>query len=320
MARGEELQLKVLVVGSGPAGRRHVRNALELGHPVALARRVGQPTDALAAELGVPVFSGLEDAAGWSADAVIVANPPAEHLGTARWAVERGCSVLIEKPLAPTPDGVLELVEAADARELVVAVGYNLRFHPALAAIEEAIASGRLGRLLAVRAEVGSYLPDWHPDLDYRVGSAARRDLGGGALLTLSHELDYVLWIAGDVVESVGFAAHVSELELDAEDVAELVLRHASGAISSVHVDLVDRVHHRACRWVGSRGTIEWTGGPVTLAVDGRRETLWADAGYDLVWTYVAELETFLAGRPFPGDAGSDALRVVEIVAGLSRP
>jgi predicted dehydrogenase len=287
---------------------------------VALARRSGHATDGLAAELGVPVFSGLESAAAWRADAVIVANPPVEHLGTARWAIERGYSVLIEKPLAPTPNGVLELLEAADAHGLVVAVGYNLRFHPALAAIEQAIATGRIGRLLTVRAEVGSYLPDWHPELDYRVGSAARGELGGGAALTLSHELDYVLWVAGEVVESVGFAARSSDLELDADDLAELVLRHASGTISSVHADLADRTHHRACRWVGSLGTIAWSvGGPVSLVTDGRRESLWDDEDYDLALTYVAELETFLAGQPFPGNALGDASRALEIIATLER-
>jgi predicted dehydrogenase len=307
-------------VGSGPAGRRHVRNALELGHLVALTRRVAQPTDALAAELGVPVFSGLEDAAGWQADAVIAANPPAAHLATARWAVEHGCSVLIEKPVAPTPDGVRELLEAADARGLVVAVGYNLRFHPALATIEQAIASGRIGRLLAVRAEVGGYLPDWHPELDYRSGSAVRRDLGGGALLTLSHELDYVLWIAGEVVEAVGFAAHVSDLELDADDVADLVLRHAGGALSSVHMDLVDRAHGRRSRWIGTSGTIVWSAdGPVTFAAEDEQETLWSDPEYDLASTYLAELEAFLADRPFPGNALADASRAVEIIAALER-
>jgi predicted dehydrogenase len=274
----------------------------------------------LAAELGVPVFSGLEDAAGWLPEAVIAANPPAEHLGTARWAIENGCSVLIEKPLAPTPDGVLELLEAADARGLVVAVGYNLRFHPALAAIEQAIASGLIGRLLAVRAEVGSYLPDWHPELDYRAGSAARGDLGGGAALTLCHELDYVLWVAGEVVESVGFAVRVSDLGVDGDDVAEIVLRHTSGALSSVHMDLVDRAHGRRSRWIGTSGTIVWSaGGSVTLTADGELETIWSDPVYDLASTYLAELETFLTGRSFPGNALGDASRAVEIIATLER-
>jgi predicted dehydrogenase len=320
MAYGEELRLKVLVVGSGPAGRRHLRNALALGHEAALVGRAGQPTDRLAAELEVPVFAGREDADGWRAEAVVAADPPAAHLATARWAVERGLPVLIEKPLAPGPEGVCELLDAATEEGLTVAVAYNLRFHPALVAIENAVSSGRIGRLLAVRAEVGSHLPDWHPEADYRVASAARRALGGGAALTLSHELDYVLWIAGEVVESSGFAVRVSDLELDTDDVAELVLRHASGTLSSVHVDLVDRTHRRASRWIGRNGTIEWSAGaPVTLSGDSEPETLWFEPGFDLSETYRSELESFLAGRPFPGDALADACRALKIIAALER-
>ena len=115
-----------------------------------------------------------------------------------RWAVEHGVHAYVEKPLAVTVEGLAELLDGE--AEVTIAVGYNLRFHPALEAIRAAVYEGRIGRLLAVRAEVGQYLPDWHPEEDYRVSYAARRDLGGGALLTLSHELDYVRWIAGEVV------------------------------------------------------------------------------------------------------------------------
>jgi predicted dehydrogenase len=134
----------------------------------------------------------------------------------------------------------------------------------------------------------------------------------------LSHELDYVLWTAGPVEACTGFSGKLSDLAVDADDVAEIVLRHAGGTISSVHMDMVDRCHRRAARWIGTHGTIEWeAGGPVRLvAVDGD-ERLWNDSAFDLDDTYEAEIERFVDGRPFPGDARADAVRVLEIVTAL---
>lgn len=314
MAQLEERRLRVLIVGAGPAGLRHARNATALGHDAAIARRDGAETDDFARGAGIPVFAGLDAAAQWSPDAVVVANAPSNHVAAARWAVDAGLPSLVEKPLAATPDDVADLLDRARTAGVHLAVGYNLRFHPALRAVAAAVADGRIGRLLFVRAEVGSLLSDWHPESDYRHGSAAQRALGGGALLTLSHELDYVLWIAGPASLVTGAHAHVSTLEADVEDVAEVVLRHETGAMSSVHVDLVDRAYNRRVRCVGESGTITWTwGGQVELGDD----VLWSDPNFDLEATYVDELRAFLAGEPAPGDAVQDACRVLAIVEGV---
>lgn len=288
--------MKVLVVGAGPMARRHADNLRALGHEsVEVPRIEAVPTRKVAA--------------------VVAASPPAAHLDAVDWAVERAVPVLVEKPLAAAAAGVAEALAAAHDAGLHVAVAYNLRFHPALRSIADAVGEGRVGRLLSVRAEVGSYLPWWHQELDYRRSSAARADLGGGALRTLSHELDYVLWIAGPAELAAAATARVSALELDVEDVGELVLRHASGAISSVHCDLLDRAYSRRSRWVGESGTIEWVwGGPVRLYKGDTEQTLWRDDRFDLAVTYVDELRAFLAGEPPPGDALAEALRVTELL------
>jgi predicted dehydrogenase len=306
--------MKVLVVGSGPAGRRLAATAGELGQEVAVARRSGLETETLARELDLPVFAGLEAAEAWEPEAVVVATPPAEHVGPTEWGLRRGYPVLVEKPLAHDAASANALVEAARGGRLVV--GYNLRFHPGLRALEAAVTSGRIGRLLAARVEVGSHLAAWHPELDYWTTTAARAELGGGALLTLAHELDLALWIGGRAELVAGVAAKVSQLEVDVDDVAELVLRHDGGAISSVHMDIVDRSYNRRSRWIGETGTIEWSwGGPVMLD----STVLWEDQDFDLAATYVDELTSFLAGENPPGDQLADAVRALELADAVTR-
>lgn len=297
--------MRVLVVGLGHAGARHARAALALGHDAAALRRAAGP-----APDGVAVFADPAGALAWRPDAAVIATPAGEHLAGLRWAVEHELPVLVEKPLADRPDGVADLLAAAT---VPIGVAYNLRFHPALETVAEAIGAGRIGRLLAARAEVGQYLPDWHPGEDHRPGA--------GALLELSHELDLVRWLGGEVAACSGVRARVSDLDLDVEDVAEVVCRHESGAVSSVHVDFVDRSYNRRSRWIGSDASIEWRwGGPVALERGAGRELLWQDDGYDPAETYRAQLADFLtaaAGGAGPRVTGADGLRVVELAAAV---
>jgi predicted dehydrogenase len=227
----------------------------------------------------------------------------------------------VEKPLADSSADLGELLERAERDGVVVATGYNLRFHPALEAVRKAVRERRLGRLVSVRAEVGQYLPDWHPGEDFRASYAARADLGGGALLTLSHELDYVRWIVGEVVECEGRAARFSELVVDVDDVAEIVCRHESGTLASVHVDFLDRAYNRRSRWVGEEATIAWEwGGAVRVLPDER--VLWEDPAYDVGATYLAALTDFLAcvrSGARPRADGRDGLRVVELCEAIRR-
>ncbi len=288
------MSLRVAVIGTGSMGRRDLGNLRELGHEA------------------IAVSRSLDEVEAWAPDAVVIATPTSEHATALRWAVERGIHAYVEKPLAASAEGLATLLDEA---EVTIAVGYNLRFHPALEAIRAAVQEGRIGRLLSVRAEVGQYLPDWHPEEDYRGSYAARRDLGGGALLTLSHELDYVRWIAGEVVSCTGAAARVSALELDVDDVAELVCRHEGGALSSVHMDLLDRAYNRHSRWVGEEGTITWAwGGPAVLLPAA--EELWADDAFALADTYRSALADFLVCAESGGEpraSGRDGLRVLEL-------
>ena len=105
----------------------------------------------------------------------------------------------------------------------------------------ELIQAGALGKVLTVHAHWGEYLPNWHPWEDYRQSYAARADLGGGVIVTLTHPLDYLRFIFGEVESLWSFNGHISPLELDVEDVAEIGLKFSSGAIGGVHLNYFQR-------------------------------------------------------------------------------
>ena len=161
--------------------------------------------------------------------------------------------MLIEKPLAATSDGIDELSRVVAAKNLHVTVGYQLRFHAAVMRLRELVCSGSLGRLLAIRAEFGQYLPTWRPSRDYRETYTAQAALGGGILLDASHEIDYVRWFAGEIRCVYAAAGHLSRLEMDAEDTAAMILRFDGDVLGEVHVDCLQRGYSRTCTIIGSR-------------------------------------------------------------------
>ncbi len=251
--------MKFLIVGLGSIGRRHLRHLLALGEEVVLVRsgRATLPDEDLD---GLPVETDLETALQrHRPDGVVVATPTALHLEAALPAARAGCAILLEKPVSHTLDGLDELERAAARSGSRILVGFQFRYHPSLVKARQLIASGALGQVLTVHAHWGEYLPQWHPWEDYRRSYAARADLGGGVIRTLTHPLDYLRYLLGEVTDLHAFQGHLSPLVLDGvEDVAEIGLRFADGAIGGVHLNYVQRPPVHRLEIVGTRGTLRW--------------------------------------------------------------
>jgi predicted dehydrogenase len=265
------------------------------------------------------VFTAAEALAS-APDIALLTGPAVTHVPTGRLLAEGGAALFIEKPLAATLDGVEDLLSLCQSRGIPLMVGYNFRFHPALIALRDAVAGGAIGKLLSIRAEVGQYLPEWRAGVDYRLSVSARAESGGGALLELSHELDYVRWIAGEVASVTAHAAKLSDLEMDVEDTAEILLEFTSGAMGSVHLDMLQRAPSRWCRAIGSEGTASWdglTGEARLYSAAGRAwSQLFPPNQFDRNEMYLDELSAFLdaaRGRSEPPVTGEDGRRVLAL-------
>lgn len=290
---------RALVVGSGSIGQRHLGNLRQLGveEIVALRTREGHHQQ-LPAELGVRETDSWEEALDFTPDVAIVSNPTSLHLETARRLLPRVRGLFIEKPLAGDVAGVPEFLEAVAEHRRTVFVGYNLEFHPLVEAIHRALASGELGEPLILQAQVGHWLPDWHPYEDYRKSYAARADLGGGVALTLIHEvfLAQRLFGAAEGVHATFSASEALPLEVDA--IADLMIRHRSGAVSQLHLDFIQRPYRRCGRIGCELGSVDYdfTVPEVVVRTKDRPgpRAVWKGEGIDPNQAYLSEMETFL--------------------------
>jgi predicted dehydrogenase len=288
---GTRDQPTVAVLGQGSIGRRHARLLVELGCDVV----VHDPAASGAVVAGTR-WADDEAQALNGANGAIVASPTSEHLAQARRVVDAGCHVLVEKPLAVTAEGVDELLDAARMAGVAVVVAMNLRHHPGPAGVHAAVTGGEIGIPLIGQVTCGTYLPDWRPHVDYRESYSARRELGGGVLLDVVHEVDYACWILGPACEVSAWMGRVSDLEIDVEDVALLHLRHEGTAVSSIALDYLDRSYRRGCRIVGSEASVEWSWPDERIRVlhpDGRVEERSAPSAVDPA--YSAQLSAFVA-------------------------
>jgi predicted dehydrogenase len=251
--------MKFLIAGLGSIGRRHFRNLIALGEKdivLLRTRKATLPEDELA---GYPVETDLQEALNkHKPDAIIVANPTSLHLDVAVPAAEAGCDILLEKPVSHSLERLDEFQNVAQKSGSKILVGFQFRYHPTLNQARELIRSNTLGRILTVHAHWGEYLPQWHPWENYRQSYAARADLGGGVIVTLTHPLDYLRYLLGEVDSLWSFNGHISPLELDVEDIAEMGLKFVNGAVGGVHVNYFQRPPVHRLEIVGTSGTLRW--------------------------------------------------------------
>jgi predicted dehydrogenase len=291
--------LRFAVVGCGSIGSRHARNLRALGAPeVALCDLDQARAVRLATEIGSDVAT--EDLTAllttYRPHAVLVCTPPASHLAVVARAVEAGAHVFCEKPLAPSLEGVDDVLALVEQRERFLMMGMCYRFHAGLRRFHQRLAGGTVGRLLGGQLWSGEYLPDWHPWADYRTEYSARRVLGGGVLLDSIHSLDLVRWAFGEAVEVSGMLARVSDLEIDTEDLAAALVRLEDGAIVEVHVDYLQRYRQSRCEAIGSEGNLVWDADENVLRWRRAGEPGWSSERITIEPNdmYVAELCEFI--------------------------
>ena len=312
---------RVVVIGCGSIGKRHLRNLLALGVADVVAYDPREDRrEEVRTTLNVETISDLDEA--WKRDRTLalITAPTSLHVPLAQKAAEHGCHLFIEKPLSDRLEGVEPLLSAVRERHLISLVGCNMRFHPGLMTIKQLLERGAIGRVVTARVEAGQYLPDWHPREDYRQGYSARRNLGGGVLMDGVHEIDYVRWLFGEVTSVACVAGQLSHLDIDTEDTASLLLRFASGTIGEIHLDYIQRIYSRSCHLIGDEGTIRWdfTAGETRCYTASTRawEVFANPPGWEANQMYVDEMRHLL--RCLQGEEASaqdayEGARVLEI-------
>jgi predicted dehydrogenase len=315
---------RILIVGLGSIGAQHLAVIQRL-FPEAKIQILRQDETRTKNGLGVTEVSSLDEVKRFLPEIIVICNATSEHINTALKLEQTDANLLIEKPISDSTKDIVRLIRDFEATGRVLMVGYNLRYLKSLKEFRRHLNEGLIGQPLSVRCEVGQYLPSWRPKKDYRDSVSAKRELGGGVLLELSHEIDYLRWIFGEVDWVRATLLRQSELEIDVEDTVHLnigfeMITNGRQLIANLNMDFIRHDTTRRCTVIGDTGSIRWDGisGEVSLFQAGRKtwETLFAnDNGiedtYNLEWQ---ELIEAIEEKRSPAVTGEDGLRVVEII------
>jgi predicted dehydrogenase len=251
--------MKILFIGLGSIGQRHLRNLLTLGEFEYFAyRKRNYKLPQEFENVNISIINSLTDIPNLNLDFCIIAAPPIVQQEVLPIIISNGLDFFIEKPIGPDLGVLKKLIPVIIKKQIISMVGYNLRYHPIHNRLIEILKDGTLGNISAIRSVVGQYLPDWHPNEDYRNGYSANRKLGGGVILDLIHEIDFVYSLFGKVIDLKSFYAKTSHLEIDVEDIAEIIMKFDSGIIGSVHLDYINRNGQRNGTILGDEASLNY--------------------------------------------------------------
>lgn len=228
--------IRFAIVGCGRIANRHAEHVGKFGKLVATCDPERDRAEKMAAPHGAQVFDSLEAMLAITSDidVVSVCSPNGLHAQHAIAALQAGCHVLCEKPMALTADDCGAMIQAAERANRRLFVVKQNRFNPPVAALKKVIDEGRLGRIFSVQLNCfWNRRPDYYLNDPWK-GTA---DLDGGCLYTqFSHFIDLLYWMAGDVVAAHAFADNFCHQDtVDFEDAGVVALRFRSGALGSIH-------------------------------------------------------------------------------------
>ena len=248
--------LKALVVGYGSIGLRHINNLLTFPNIQVLVYSKRKNLKNLKKKC--QVFDSLEKSLNQQPDIAIVTNETSFHIDTCLKLANSGVDLFIEKPLSNSIKDIKKLKNLVRKKKLITLMGYNFRFNNSIKKIKEIIDRNKLGKIISVQSESGSYLPYWHPYEDYKMSYASRKELGGGVVLTCSHEIDYLYWFFGQVKKVFAMGGRLSELKISAEDHSSILIEFKNRVIAEVHLDYYQKPSSQYCKIIGTKGTIYW--------------------------------------------------------------
>jgi len=244
---------KIGLIGYGSIGKRHCDNLINIGaNNITLFREKGKGN-----------LHGLVEIYDEQAflerdyDFIILSNPTAFHFSFLEKLIPRNLNLLVEKPLSATKEEYDKLKVLISNYRGIGMCAYNLRFHPCVIKAKEIMDGQILGNIYSSRFFVGQYLPDWHPETDYRTSYSASKKLGGGVVLDLIHEIDLAFFLHGEAKNTLyAITAKVSDLKIETEDLAEILYLSTSNAIVSIHMDYLVRGYSRYFEIIGEKGRL----------------------------------------------------------------
>lgn len=291
--------MKVLILGAGSIGRRHMANIAQLSKctQFLLLKTSGSQAD-LEDEYNVAFVTSLASVREGDVDFAVISSPSYLHAEAVCQLINKNIPFYIEKPLCISFEELerIRSLLAEDGSYITSLMGCNLRFLPSIVELRKLINSGAIGRVVRASFQVGQWLPDWRSK-DYRQTYSADSEKGGGVFLDLIHEIDVANWLFGPFVSMSSAKSNRGILEIEAEECATALLVSEGGSIVTVSMDYISRKPVRCYEIVGEKGTLVWSFSDRELKLITANSTeilMSGGAAFDMNQTYISAMSELM--------------------------
>jgi predicted dehydrogenase len=320
---------KILVIGCGSIGQRHIKALLEIGESNIAAYRTGKGQ---LKELDKKIKKHLEEfsnedyAFAWKPTHIVISNPTSLHLEYLIKGIKTGANIFIEKPVTGNYSELENAtVPLSEIKGYEGVVGFNLRFHSLIRQVKCIVASHQYGKVIYANLTVGHYLPSWHPYEDYRDSYASRKDFGGGVIRTLCHEIDLVQHFFGKIRKVFAKVDKLSCLEIDVDDVVDIMIEADYCKRTLIHMDYLSPIPVREGKILFEKGLLEYScnRGEIyfTDYVSKQNEVIFKNTE-DYDEQYASQMKSFINGNSNTAcmlEEGIEVMRVIQCCEESSR-
>ncbi len=294
------MKKEILIVGFGNIALEHYKNINKILPNSNISFLVHNNYQKKRINKNTKIFTKINDLKKYTFFLVIIATPASTHIEIAKKLLNKCQNFFIEKPISHKPENVKKFIDICNKKKIKLMIGYNMRYLSSLIKFREIIIKNKIGKILSIESKVGQYLPSWRKNKDYRKSVSAQKKLGGGVLLELSHEIDYLFWIFGKFSSLKAKISKESKLDLDVEDTATIKFFFHNNKINylaNLEMDFVRKKNIRFCKVFTSKGLLKWNGiqGKVTFySKVNKKNNFLLKFGNQMKKSYFTELSKFI--------------------------
>ena len=251
-------KLKFAIVGCGRIAKRHAGHIINNGELVAVCDTNNEKVGLLSSKYKVNSYNSIDDLLEKEEiDVIAICTPNGLHAEHTIKALNAGCHVICEKPMALSSDDCGEMIKTAEDNNRRLFIVKQNRFNPPVAKVKELIDQGKLGEIYSVQLSCF-----WNRNEAYYENSwKGSLDLDGGTLYTqFSHFIDLLYWMFGDVDKLAAFGANLNHQGIiEFEDTGVVALTFKKGTLATINytVNSYNRNMEGSLTIFGSKGTVK---------------------------------------------------------------
>lgn len=257
----------ILFLGLGGAGQRHLRifsKFLPKANLYAWRAKKKTPTlnenftvskEKIEKVYNIKMLKSKEEALNCKADLAVIANPSHLHYDTIKECVDHRMNIFVEKPSALNLDDSLNIKKMIKKNNLDFYISFQRHHHPLVKKLFYIIKNNKIGSIMSIKVNVGSFVPHWHKYEDFRDLYACKNSLGGGIIYTECHELDIILTLFGYPNEIFSKTAQIGPYKIEADDSAIIVLDYKK-FFATINLCFMQQKEERIIEIFGQKGYV----------------------------------------------------------------